>query len=163
MNTPSKIIIDGQLADNTFTHVDDEATLPSSGDISVSWTRWTEQRAELEAHDGIVAPRLTGADELLNVVAQLQKLDVICLAFPAFADGRCYSFATRLRRAGFDGQIRAVGDVLRDQMFYMLRVGINAFEVREDRSAEDALQAFNDFSVTYQSASDNPSPIYRRA
>lgn len=159
----SKMIIDGQLADNSFTHLDDETALPASGDISVSWKRWTEEADALAAHNGQVAPRLTGADELVNVVAQLHKLDIVCLEFPAFADGRCYSFATRLRRAGFDGQIRAVGDVLRDQMFYMLRVGINAFEVREDRDAADALNAFNDFSVSYQAASDNPAPIYRRA
>lgn len=159
----SKVIIDGQLAENSFTHLEDDAALPSSGDISVSWARWTAEAEQLKAHDGVVAPRLTGSDELINVVAQLQNLDVICLAFPAFADGRCYSFATRLRRAGFEGQLRAVGDVLRDQMFYMLRVGFNAFEVRADRSAEDALHAFKDFSVTYQAATDNPSPIYRRA
>lgn len=159
----TNLIIDGQLADNSFTHLDDEAAIPASGDISVSCQRWLGEAEALAAHDGIVAPRLNGADELLNVVAKLHKLEVICLEFPAFADGRCYSFATRLRRAGFEGQIRAVGNVLRDQMFYMHRVGINAFEVDKGRDTEAALESLKDFSVTYQAASDNPLPIYRQA
>lgn len=158
----TNLIIDGQLAENSFTHLDDDAALPASGDISVSWKRWTEEQTQLQAHNGTVAPRLMGDDELVNVVAQLQHLNVICLAFPAFADGRCYSFATRLRRAGFEGQIRAVGNVLRDQMFYMQRVGINAFEVDEGRDTEAALASLKDFSETYQAATDNPLPIYHR-
>lgn len=159
----TNLIIDGQLAENTFTHLDDEAALPASGDISVSAKRWLEEADALASHEGTVAPRLNGADELLNVVAKIHQLDVVCLEFPAFADGRCYSFATRLRRAGFEGQIRALGNVLRDQMFYMHRVGINAFEVDEGRDAEAAIESLKDFSVSYQAASDNPLPIYRQA
>lgn len=159
----TNLIIDGQLTENSFTHLDDDAALPASGDISVSAQRWLAEADTLAAHNGTVAPRLNGADELLNVVAKLQQLDVICLEFPAFVDGRCYSFATRLRRAGFEGQIRAVGNVLRDQLFYMHRVGINAFEIDQGRDAEAALESLKDFSVSYQAASDNPLPIYRQA
>jgi uncharacterized protein (DUF934 family) len=88
---------------------------------------------------------------------------VIALEFDQFKDGRSYSLARLLReRYKFNGQIRAVGDVLHDQLFYMRRCGVDAFELRPDRSAEDALRAFKEFSVTYQAAADDTRPLYRR-
>ena len=85
------------------------------------------------------------------------------LNFPAFKDGRGFTTARLLReRHGYKGEIRAVGDVGRDQMFYMQRCGFNAFEVRSDRDLEDALRALDDFTVTYQAAADQPLPLYRR-
>ena len=74
-----------------------------------------------------------------------------------------YSYARELRtRYNFKGEVRATGDVLRDQLFYMTRCGFNAFEVREDRSIEEALQGLKDFSVTYQGDVNEPRPLYRR-
>ncbi|MGB5063692.1 MAG: DUF934 domain-containing protein, partial [Candidatus Competibacter sp.] len=81
---------------------------------------------------------------------------------PKFSDGRAYSQARLLReRHGYRGEIRAVGDVLRDQLFFMARCGFDAFEPRADRSLEDALAAFGDFSASYQPAADQPLPLYR--
>ena len=89
---------------------------------------------------------------------------MITINFPAFADGRGYSLARLLReRHAYQSEIRAVGDVLRDQLFYMKRCGFNAFAIREDRCTEDALNAYNDFSITYQGATDNAEPIYRQS
>ena len=88
---------------------------------------------------------------------------MIAIDFPAFKDGRGFSQARLLReRYGYKGEIRAVGDVARDQMFFMARCGINAFEVKPGRSLEDALKAFNDFSVTYQPAADDGRPFFLR-
>ena len=64
---------------------------------------------------------------------------------------------------GFEGELRAIGDVLRDQLFYMARVGFNAFATREDRSIEDALKGLSDFSEVYQHSWDQKSPLFRRA
>ena len=81
-----------------------------------------------------------------------------------FSDGRGYSIAYNLRvRLKFTGELRAVGDVLRDQLFYLQRVGFNAFATRADRSMEEALKGLSDFSDVYQTSWDQKSPLFRRA
>jgi uncharacterized protein (DUF934 family) len=93
----------------------------------------------------------------------LSAFPLIAIDFPTFADGRGYSIAYQLRtRLGYAGELRAIGDVLRDQLFYMARVGFNAFATREDRSIEDALKGLTDFSETYQTAWDQKTPLFRR-
>jgi uncharacterized protein (DUF934 family) len=90
-------------------------------------------------------------------------LPVIAVDFPKFADGRGYSIAYNLRaRHGYTGELRAIGDVLRDQLFYMQRVGFNAFATRPDRNIHDALKGLSDFSEVYQTSWDQKSPLFRR-
>jgi uncharacterized protein (DUF934 family) len=89
---------------------------------------------------------------------------VVAVDFPKFADGRGYSIAYNLRaRLGYTGELRAIGDVLRDQLFYMQRVGFDAFAVRADKNIHDALKGLTDFSETYQSSWDQKNPLFRRA
>ena len=91
-------------------------------------------------------------------------LPLIAVDFPTFTDGRGYSTAFNLRtRIGFTGELRAIGDVLRDQLFYLQRVGFNAFATRPDRSIEDALKGLTDFSDVYQTSWDQKTPLFRRA
>ncbi len=93
----------------------------------------------------------------------IKQLPVIAVDFPKFADGRGYSTAYNLRaRLGYTGELRAIGDVLRDQLFYMQRVGFDAFATRPDRSIEDALKGLSDFSEPYQQSWDIKSPLFRR-
>ncbi|MCE6982636.1 DUF934 domain-containing protein, partial [Pseudomonas frederiksbergensis] len=100
------------------------------------------------------------AEEIGEVANQFQ---VIALNFPAFTDGRNYSNARLLRdRYKFTGELRAIGDVLRDQLFYMKRCGFDAFALRADKDPVEALQSLQDFSVTYQAATDEPQPLFRR-
>jgi uncharacterized protein (DUF934 family) len=157
----STVILNGQLSDQRFVHLADDAEIPAQGTVSVSWSRFNAEADALAAR-GNVVPRLHGDDDIQAVLPNANKLDVICLEFPKFVDGRCYSFATLLRRNGFNGQLRAVGDVLKDQVFFYTRCGIDALEIRDDRDAADALKSLNDFSVKYQAATDEPTPIYRR-
>ncbi len=80
-------------------------------------------------------------------------MPLIAVDFPKFTDGRGYSIAYNLRkRLGYTGELRAIGDVLRDQLFYMQRVGFNAFATRPDRSIHDALKGLTDFSEAYQAS-----------
>ncbi|MFV8833762.1 DUF934 domain-containing protein [Aquisalimonas sp.] len=145
-----KIIRDGAIAEDHWQHVADDAALPA-GDIIVGFARWQQERDALLRHDGRVGIRIDGDTSLLDIVDDLEHFALIALNFPAFKDGRCYSHARVLReRFRYGGELRAVGDVLRDQLMYMSRVGINAFEVREDRSIADALNAFKEFSGYYQ-------------
>ncbi len=93
----------------------------------------------------------------------LDRAGLIAIDFPAFADGRGYSTAVLLRtRLGWTGDLRAVGDVLRDQLFYLRRVGFSSFAVRADRSALDALEAFGDFSDVYQASVTPASAAFAR-
>lgn len=93
----------------------------------------------------------------------LTKFQVIAIDFPKFTDGRGYSIAYNLRtRLGYIGELRAIGDVLRDQLFYMQRVGFNTFAVRTDKNIHDAIKGLNDFSEKYQNSSDEKYPLFRR-
>lgn len=104
------------------------------------------------------------SDELVEDLAEdLSAFSLIALNFPTFTDGRSFSNARLLReRYGFTGEIRAVGDVLRDQLLMMHRCGFDAFAVRSDRDPQDALLALDEFSVQYQGSWDSPLPLFRR-
>lgn len=98
-----------------------------------------------------------------DIAADLPQLELVALNFPAFTDGRHFSSARLLReRYNYKGEIRAIGDVLRDQLFYMQRCGFDAYAVRADRDPHDALKSLTEFSVTYQAAVDNNQPLFRR-
>jgi uncharacterized protein (DUF934 family) len=93
----------------------------------------------------------------------LPRLSLIAIEFPVFRDGRGYSLAALLRqRLGFRGELRAVGDVLVDQLFYLKRVGFDAFALRADQEPDTAVAALSTFSEVYQSAADQPLPLFRR-
>jgi uncharacterized protein (DUF934 family) len=93
----------------------------------------------------------------------LDKFAVVAVDFPKFTDGRGYSIAYNLRkRLGYTGELRAIGDVLRDQLFSMQRVGFDAFATRQDRSIHDALKGLTVFSETYQASVDQKLPLFRR-
>lgn len=93
----------------------------------------------------------------------LHGFELIALRFPVFSDGRAYSSARELRQnLGYKGELRAVGDVLRDQLFYMSRCGFDAFALRDDQNPEHALTAFDDFRDAYQPSVYCPDPLFRR-
>lgn len=122
---------------------------------------WQAQAAVRERADVGVWFASDERPETLKDVAN--KLPVIAVDFPKFTDGRGYSIAYNLRaRLGYTGELRAIGDVLRDQLFYMQRVGFDAFATRPDRSIEDALKGLGDFSEPYQPSWDRKSPLFRR-
>ena len=103
-----------------------------------------------------------GGDPLEEAVADLAHFQLIALDFPVFRDGRNYSHARLLReRYGYRGELRAVGDVLHDQLFYLRRCGIDSFQVRADKDIEEALRGLSDFSITYQTAADGAIPVYK--
>jgi len=94
----------------------------------------------------------------------IAHFSLLAVDFPKFSDGRGYSIAYNLRsRFGFTGELRAIGDVLRDQLFYMQRVGFNAFAVRADKNIHDAIKGLTDFSEKYQTSWDEKNPLFRRA
>jgi len=157
-----QIIKDREIVEDNWLHLDDEAEL-LAGNITVSLARWQEQHVTLTQHEGGLGLRLTGDDPLEEIVPDLAKFTLIVLNFPAFTDGRCYSFARLLRdRYNYKGEIRAQGDVLHDQLYYMWQSGINSFELANPNRMDNALAAFKDFSESYQTTALRPEPLYRR-
>ena len=123
---------------------------------------WLENRDALLSREGRLGVCIDGDVNTEDVAGDLAHFDLIALNFPVFKDGRSYSHARLLReRYHYQGELRAVGDVLRDQLFFMKRCGIDSFQLRADKDMEDALNAFNDFTVKYQTATDGVPPIYR--
>ena len=138
------------------------ADVPAQGAVIVPLPLWAAGRDALIAR-GDVGVLLAPADDPSALGRDVASLPVIAIDFPSFADGRGYSIARLLReRHGFRGELRAVGDVLRDQLLFMARSGFDAFELRADRDPDDALEAFGEFSESYQPAADQPLPLFRR-
>ena len=156
-----QIIRNRTIVDDDFVHVPDGAELPDGKPI-VTLARYTAAREELLARYPALGVRV-GSDKLPTDIPDLTRLALIAVEFPRFTDGRGYSVARMLRdRYKFTGELRAVGWVLRDNLFYLERCGFTAFELKSGKALDSALEAFGEFSVSYQAAADNKLPIYRR-
>ena len=102
-------------------------------------------------------------DDEESLAPWLNALSLITLQFPSFRDGRAYTQAYVLKaRLGWSGELRAVGDVLRDQLSHMRQCGFNSFAIREDKSAIDALKGLSGISVLYGRSAIEPRPLFRR-
>jgi uncharacterized protein (DUF934 family) len=107
--------------------------------------------------------RLEPGDDPAALAASLGGLKVVAVNFPKFGDGRGYSIARLLReRYGYRGELRAVGQVARDHLYFMAQCGFDAFELRAGEDPGEALAAFNDFSEAYQASVARPQPLFRR-
>lgn len=103
------------------------------------------------------------ADDPESIAARLQDLSVIAIEFPQFTDGRGYSIARLLReRYGYKGEIRAVGEVLRDNLFYLSRCGFDSFVLGDQTHLEAAIDHLSAFSDGYQASVERPQPLFRR-
>ncbi len=128
----------------------------------VSLERWRAERDALPADVGVVLPNDT-APEAIGP-GELDSLRLLAIEFPKYTDGRGYSLARLLReRLGYSGELRAVGNVLHDQLLYMSRCGFDAFQLEAGKDLEGALRAFDALTVRYQPATDEPQPLWRRA
>lgn len=140
----------------------DSAAVPE-GTVMVPLAVWLAQREELTQRQEPVGVWLGPADDPETIADDLGRFSLIGIHFPVFRDGRGYSTATLLRtRYGYLGELRAFGDILRDQMQYLYRVGFNSFHLRDDQSETNALKGLDDFSISYQGASREPLPLFRR-
>lgn len=158
------LIRDRAVVEDAYTHLEDDAPLPTTGPVSVSWDRWRAQREALGERSDPVGVRLPSDADPAELAPDVDRLALVTIAFTRFTDGRGYSLARLLReRYGFRGELRAVGDVLRDQLFFMQRCGFDAFELKAGKDVEGALAAFDEFDVTYQPAADDARPLWRRA
>ncbi len=137
--------------------------LPPAGDVIVSLAQWTAQRDALLARGGHLGVWLANTDDPAVIAGDLKHFELIAVDFPHFTDGRGYSIGRLLReRYGWQGELRAIGDVIRDVIFYLSRCGFDAFELKAGEDAQAALSAFGDFSEAYQTSVERPQPLFRR-
>jgi uncharacterized protein (DUF934 family) len=145
------------------TAADGIAAVPAAGDVIVPLALWLTQRDALLARGGRLGVWLDGHEDPASIAGDLRHFGVIAVNFSQFTDGRGYSIARLLReRYGWRGELRAIGDVLRDQLFYLARCGFDAYALRDGQDAHSALAAFSDFSEGYQASVERPQPLFRR-
>ena len=109
-----------------------------------------------------IAVQLEPGQGPATIPCALSDLGLVVIFFPAFTDGRCFSYARELRERGYSGEIRATGHFIRDQLFYLQRCGFNAFQFAEEVDLDASLASFSDFSESYQAAVDQPKPLFLR-
>jgi uncharacterized protein (DUF934 family) len=158
------LIKGGQVVADTWQPFEPHGSpLPPDGDLIVPLAVWREHREQIAQRGGRTGVRLEPADDPATLAALTALPPLIAVHFPTFTDGRGYSTARLLRsRYGFTGELRAVGDVLRDVLFELARCGFDAFQLRADQDAQRALAAFDDFSEVYQAAADRGALFERR-
>jgi uncharacterized protein (DUF934 family) len=148
------------LANDAFTHVEDEAELPS-GDVILSLARFQTDGEALLSEGRAVGVRLKPDDEAEALAYDLPRIALVALFIPKFTDGRQYSNARILRqRYGFKRELRAVGDVLREQAGFMLRCGFDAFEPADGSAPEEWERATRRFRHVYQRGADDREPAF---
>ena len=124
---------------------------------------WNMYKPEIENYLGNITIWLNSDEFLDDIKEELNTFSLIALNFPVFSDGRPYSTARELRQnRKYTGEIRAVGDVLRDQIFYMHQCGFNSFLLRHDQDPESCINALDDFKTNYQSTVLEKNPLFRR-
>lgn len=163
-----KLIKNARFVDNPWLVIDRESDLQdclsaSADHLIVPLALWQAHRDELLDSGRTIAVWLDSDEDPEDLAEDLARLPMVALNFPVFKDGRAFSSAVILRqRYGYQGEIRAIGEVLRDQLFYMKRCGFDAFDVSDQVADEDALSAFADFTTTYASTVEEPMPLFRR-
>ncbi len=152
----------GKIVGDPFAHVTEGADLPQ-GCVLVSAARFLEDPEALlkRGKVGVIWPNSRDVDDL---VPYLDRVAAVALVFPTFRDGRAYSQARLLReRYSYRGELRATGQVLRDQFVFMLRAGFDAFDVKKDADAEAFAQTVQRYSVFYQPTGDGKlTALHRR-
>jgi uncharacterized protein (DUF934 family) len=160
-----QLIKHGAIVDDRWSLLPDAYSLndlPEETPVIVPLALWLAERRALITR-GDAGVLLAPEDDPEAIASDVRLLPVIAIEFPAFTDGRGYSTARLLRdRYLYRGELRAVGDVLRDQLYLMAECGFDAFAIREDRSAQDALAGLKDFNSLYAPTARTPQPWFRR-
>ena len=140
-----------------------QPAIPLAGDVIVPLALWRAGREALLFRVGRIGVWLDSHEDPTDIAEDLRLFGVVAVNFPKFGDGRGYSTARLLReRYGWKGELRAIGDVFRDQLFFLASCGFNAFALRDGEDPQEALGAFGDFSEAYQSSVERPLPLFRR-
>jgi uncharacterized protein (DUF934 family) len=154
------LIKNGEIVQDPWSEATADAPLPEVDALLVPYALWKEHREELMKRNGKLGVRLAADQPPQLIAGDLDRLDLVALEFPTFRDGRAYSYARLLReRYGYRKELRAVGNVLRDQFLFMHRCGFDAYEIADGKLAAEWSRALTEISVSYQPATDRRRPI----
>lgn len=159
------ILRNGELAPDHWTVIEDGVTEiePARRRAIVTLARWSVEREPLIRAHAAVGVLVPNTADIEAVYPQIRDRPLIALQFPAFSDGRALSQAVVLRkRLGFQGELRAVGDVIRDLVFWLGRCGFDSIVPRQDQSLEACRAALAELTVAYQAAADEHTPVWIR-
>ena len=158
-----KMLSHGAVAEDNWTVLQMPVETIPQGNILLPLKYWLEQSAELDGQAGLVGVWLDSDEEVEALADDLAQLPVVALNFPKFVDGRGFSSARLLRdRYDYKGEIRAIGNVIQDQLFMLQRCGFSQFCLAYNVNLEAAAKSLNDFSDSYQTAADQDQPLFRR-
>lgn len=157
------LIKNAEQVEDRFVRVADDAPLPDDGPVLLPADRFLSDADRIVARNGAAGVLWPNNRDVAELAPYLGRLGLVALVFPAFKDGRAYSQARALReRFGFRGEIRATGDVLRDQFLFLHRAGFDAFEVKKPADARAFCEALQRYNVFYQPAADGEGGALRR-
>lgn len=149
------LVKNGKIATDIFVHVADDAPIPADGAVLIPLARFLDDVQALSRRVGKTGVIVPNSRDIDDIVPYLDKLAVIALVFPTFRDGRAYSQARLLReRYGYRGELRATGQILRDQFVFMSRAGFDAFEAKKDSDADAFANTMKRYTVFYQPTGD---------
>jgi uncharacterized protein (DUF934 family) len=149
------LIKNNSIAEDPFVAVAEGDAPPPTGPVLVHLADWQAKRAELLGRGTPIGVWLKSEESPELIADDLANLELVALEFPVFRDGRAYSYARILReRFGYRGEVRAVGEVLMEQLHFMLRTGFDAFELDGDDPLAAYKQAIGEFTVWYQPTGD---------
>lgn len=164
-----KVVLFKLTGEQTYTAEQIAAThIPASGKLLLPLTVWQANVDKLASRMaageiGILLATHEPLEDLAATFGDINELPLIAVFVERFPDGRIFTLGNLLRtRYGYRNELRAVGDVLRDQLFFLKRSGYNSYLIRADRSAEDALASLKDFTQPYQGAVDDALPVWRK-
>lgn len=163
-----KLIKNAAIVANTWAIIAKEQSLEetlanTANDLIVPAQLWLDNKDALSQSSKQIAIWLDCDETAALIADDLESFSLIALNFPAFTDGRSYSTAAQLRKYyNYTGELRAIGDILRDQLTFLKRCGFDSFDVCDEVKDEDALGAFEDFSDNYQTTVEKSEPLFRR-
>ena len=156
-----QIIKNGQLVNDDWNRVDEVGLFPE-GKILISMSSWNEQQVQFFKRYGEIGIWME-SNENPEEIENLERIPVIGILFENFMDGRGFSIARLLReRLDYQGEVRAIGLPIRDQLSYMVKCGFDAFDLADHYDLEEALASLNDFSESYQTSVQQKTPLFRR-
>ena len=157
-----QLVRTGRIVADQYVRVLDDAPIPDGVPVIIPAARFLADAAELVRRDAPVGVLWPNNRRIAELAPHLDRLALVALEFPSFKDGRAYSQARLLREQyGYRGELRATGNVLRDQFLFLLRAGFDAFEVAKDADAAAFAEAVTRYSVFYQPAGDRRIPALR--
>jgi uncharacterized protein (DUF934 family) len=158
---PKLLKDNGIIEDSWRLITGEEQAEAGTGNVLLPLGQWLARDDE-ERKSETCAPWISAEDEIEECLDKLLSAPLIAIDFPTFMDGRGFSTAEILRKEGYRGELRAIGYLIQDQLYFLKRCGFDSVCLREGTDLEKALKSFQDFSVTYQTSADTEIPLFRR-